>query len=158
MANSTAFSAETRRYLETLPAVARVTDSRIYYTTEFRTHAMERYAGGDSPSRIFADAGMSPKLIGYKRIERAFARWREASDVMPARREERRQNAVADDGRVDDVGSQADLCIELIGRQSLEIAELKRQIEVLRERLADNGKPGESPDSEPQVAVKTSGD
>lgn len=139
MAHSSVFDAETRRYLEALPAVARVTDSRIYYTTQFREQAMQRYGKGDSPCRIFTDAGMSPKLIGYKRIERAFARWRASSHIMISQGSEGRRGTSEDDAQSSAGDPQVDLCVKLIGQQSLEIAELKRQIEALREQLAGNG-------------------
>lgn len=66
----------TRTYLRSLPAVSEVSGERIYYSLAFRREAMRRYAAGDSPVRIFREAGLDPKVIGYKRIERCFARWR----------------------------------------------------------------------------------
>lgn len=70
------FTQTEMHYLRMLPAVANVTSSRITYSDDFREAATARYLRGDSPVRIFRDAGLDPKLIGYKRIERAFARWR----------------------------------------------------------------------------------
>ncbi|MBW3090804.1 hypothetical protein KIH81_08985, partial [Bifidobacterium sp. 82T25] len=37
-----------------------------------------QYALGRRPVSIFRDAGLDPRLVGYKRIERAFARWKQA--------------------------------------------------------------------------------
>ena len=37
---------------------------------------MRRYHEGESPTKIFNDAGLYSSLIGYKRIERCIARWR----------------------------------------------------------------------------------
>ena len=34
------------------------------------------YEKGEKPGKIFADAGLSSQLIGYKRIERCCARWK----------------------------------------------------------------------------------
>lgn len=78
------FTQTQMHYLRMLPAVANVTSSRITYSDEFRDAATARYLRGDSPVRIFRDAGLDPKLIGYKRIERAFARWkgRERVDAL----------------------------------------------------------------------------
>ena len=55
---------------------------------------MRRYHAGERPKAIFESAGLSESLIGYKRIERACAHWREAeskdalcltSDRIPTR-------------------------------------------------------------------------
>ena len=73
------FAPEEITYLTSLPAVSGVSSGRIRYTEEFRRECMRRYALGDSPVRIFRDAGLSPALIGYKRIERCISRWRTAS-------------------------------------------------------------------------------
>lgn len=70
------FTDEERAYLESLPAVAGVSGGMIRYTDEFRDSCMERYLSGDSPVRIFREAGLEPELIGHKRIERCIARWR----------------------------------------------------------------------------------
>lgn len=72
------FTPEQIRYLESLPAVESVTPSRVFYTDEFRDDCLRQYALGRRPVSIFRDAGLDPRLVGYKRIERAFARWRQA--------------------------------------------------------------------------------
>ncbi|GAA0829941.1 hypothetical protein GCM10008915_07300 [Bifidobacterium pullorum subsp. gallinarum] len=69
------FTSRERAYLSSLPAVERVTGDRIFYTEAFKEECMRRYCAGESASRIFAEAGMPSRLIGYKRIERAIARW-----------------------------------------------------------------------------------
>ena len=58
------FSPEEIKYLKSLPAVAEATSKRITYTDDFR------------------EAGLDSALIGYKRIERCLARWREAQDEI----------------------------------------------------------------------------
>lgn len=70
------FSAREIRYLESLPAVARVGRDRIRYAEGFKRECVRRYAAGESPVAIFRSAGLDPSLIGYKRIERCFARWK----------------------------------------------------------------------------------
>ena len=72
------FTAKERAYLLTLHAVESVTQGRIFYTEEFKADCMRRYHEGDSPARIFAEAGLYSDLIGYKRIERCVSRWRES--------------------------------------------------------------------------------
>lgn len=77
------FDTRTQWYLRSLPAVDMVTDTRIYYTSEFRRDAMRQYGAGGSPAQIFRDAGLDPKIIGYKRIERAIARWKSGAKEAP---------------------------------------------------------------------------
>ncbi|OXN00282.1 hypothetical protein Tam10B_1505 [Bifidobacterium vansinderenii] len=77
-------------YLQSLPAVKRVSVTggrlRITYEEGFRRMVARRYRAGDSPARIFREAGLDSALIGYKRIERCIARWRDLpdEDVPPA--------------------------------------------------------------------------
>ena len=54
------FSAEEVSYLKTLPAVADVTRKRITYTEEFKLDCVRRYSQGESPVKIFRDAGLEP--------------------------------------------------------------------------------------------------
>ena len=77
------FSPEEVAYLKTLPAVAEATARRITYSEAFKQSCMRRYHAGESPVKLFREAGLDPALIGYKRIERCFARWRKSSsDAM----------------------------------------------------------------------------
>lgn len=77
-----AFSPEEIKYLKSLPAVAEATSKRITYTDDFKRYFLTRYNKGASPVRLFREAGLDPALIGYKRIERCLARWREAQDEI----------------------------------------------------------------------------
>lgn len=70
------FTGDELDYLRGLPAVERVTPLRIVYTDDFKRACLSRYLMGDSPVRMFREAGLSPELVGYKRIERCFSRWR----------------------------------------------------------------------------------
>lgn len=65
--------------LRKLPAVANVTHDRITYSDTFRHVCVIRYLAGESPTKIFREAGLPPELIGYKRIERCVARWKAAA-------------------------------------------------------------------------------
>lgn len=76
MTDARHFTTKQRRYLESLPAVTRVTDARISYADWFRDDCMRRYEAGASPTQMFREAGLDPRLIGNKRIERCFARWK----------------------------------------------------------------------------------
>lgn len=71
------FTEEQMRYLNTLPAVKKVTPSRIMYSQSFKLECLARNGQGESPTRIFRSAGLPPSLVGAKRIERSFARWRD---------------------------------------------------------------------------------
>lgn len=69
------FSPEEVEYLRTLPAVVRVTERRITYSDAFKNACVRRYLAGESPVKLFREAGLDPAIIGHKRIERCFARW-----------------------------------------------------------------------------------
>ena len=66
-------------YLKELPAVAEVTPRRIIYAEDFKARCMQRYRNGESPVKLFREAGLDPALIGYKRIERCFSRWKSSA-------------------------------------------------------------------------------
>jgi hypothetical protein len=82
----TGFSDAEMALLSGLDAVAWVTRTRITYKDSFKREAIERYRRGESPVRIFREAGLDPRLIGNKRIERCIARWkREPPDAGTTR-------------------------------------------------------------------------
>ncbi len=63
------------------PAVERVTDRRIYLSMPFRAHLLACVDRGESPTAVFREAGLDPKMIGYKRVERATAHARRSRPV-----------------------------------------------------------------------------
>lgn len=63
-------------YLSMLPAVKTVTGQRIFYADRFKRRVAAGCRRGESPVRMFREAGLGPEVIGYKRIERCVARWR----------------------------------------------------------------------------------
>lgn len=87
------FSAEEVRYLKRLPAVANVTRSRITYAESFKRESLKRYLAGESPVKLFREAGLDPALIGYKRIERSFSRWKERARQIGTRPDDERESA-----------------------------------------------------------------
>ncbi len=115
-----AFTEEERAYLLSLPAVVSVKGNRITYSRAFRRQCMERYRVGESPSALFSEAGLDPELIGYKQIERAFARWRRCG---------RKESDEPGDRAASD---------EILGQRDLyrQIAALQTKVAVL-ERLVD---------------------
>ena len=72
------FSIDELQMLRDLPAVANVSKDRITYSNAFKQVCVIRYLAGESPTKIFREAGLPPELIGYKRIERSVARWKAA--------------------------------------------------------------------------------
>lgn len=77
-------SSKTRKYLWTLSAVESVTRKRINYSPVFRADCMRRYKNGESPAVIFREAGLDPKIIGYKRVERCISCWKQAEAAAAA--------------------------------------------------------------------------
>ncbi|WP_253902333.1 hypothetical protein [Bifidobacterium panos] len=75
------FTSGQRAYLSSLAAVDSIdASSRIRYADWFRVECMRRYREGEKPAALFREAGLDPKIVGYKRIERAFARWKQSPD------------------------------------------------------------------------------
>lgn len=76
------FSNTEVEYLRALPAVESVTENRITYSRDFQISCMRRYLDGERPSTIFTSAGLSPAIIGRKRVERNIARWKVDLDII----------------------------------------------------------------------------
>ena len=70
------FTSEQIRILQDNNAVQAVTRTRINYRKWFQIWTIRQDRCGVRPVVIFTDAGLPPKLIGYKRIERCMSRWR----------------------------------------------------------------------------------
>ncbi|KAB8288256.1 hypothetical protein DSM100688_0823, partial [Bifidobacterium ramosum] len=73
-----AFSPEEVAYLRSLPAVVAASRKRITYSDAFKEYCIRQYNEGASPVKLFREAGLDPALIGHKRIEHCFARWRQS--------------------------------------------------------------------------------
>ena len=58
----TGFSDAEMALLSGLDAVAWVTRTRITYTDSFKREAVTRYRRGESPVRIFREAGLDPRI------------------------------------------------------------------------------------------------
>lgn len=115
------FDPETIAYLNALPAVRRASADRIEYEDWFRRETLERLADGDSPAVVFRDRGLGSEIIGYKRIERACARWR-SGRATPKRGRRPTPRPKGDDLRD-----------RLIGEQLTCIEELRARIRALEE-------------------------
>lgn len=139
--------------MASLPAVESVSASHIRYADSFRIEVMCRYNAGESPAAIFREAGLDPKLIGYKRIERCIARWKKQEEHETAAtasgwtRDDllviRHHDLMRDDAQSSATESQDALsklaqaqliinqCDELIAKQALRIDELERVLRKL---------------------------
>lgn len=58
--------------------VKSVSETTITYTEEFKKFFISEYEAGTGPTRIFEIAGFKKEMVGYKRIDRAAARWKKA--------------------------------------------------------------------------------
>ena len=85
------FTEEERDYLISLDAVAEIRSKNIVYTQAFKKIFIEKYKQGEKPSKIFEEAGLSKEIIGYKRIERACARWREPIQEVSLQQQKHRR-------------------------------------------------------------------
>lgn len=121
-------------YLRSLRAVERVSwhdgRARIRYTEEFRRMAVRRYRAGESPARIFREAGLDSAMIGYKRIERCIARWRDLPDGDAAAPSATRVPAAPVRRRARSSGDRA-----TVRALSYRVAELEGRIAELETRL-----------------------
>lgn len=150
MGNS-AFNKEEIDYLYSLPSVVRVTKSRITYSEMFKRECVKRYMSGESPARVFREAGLDPALIGYKRVERCLARWKlryaaSLTDEETAPAETPAPAGAAMAGTKNFVGNEAiaqlfrrkttrwDLRDILISQQIRRIAELEERVLALQYR------------------------
>ncbi|WP_072724656.1 HTH domain-containing protein [Bifidobacterium lemurum] len=141
------FTSEEMAYLGMLPVVRHVTHSRISYTHDFKVDCLRAYLSGESPTAIFRKVGLDPSLVGAKRIERCFARWKQSPDLV-----EEAQLRISNDtgptypGLDESVspydisrvtlpnsnGKKVDLRDLIIYQQSLHIHELEQEISRLR--------------------------
>ena len=78
-----------------LPAIDSVTESRITYSRQFQIDCMRRYLQGEKPTAIFTSAGLSPSVIGHKRIERNIARWKRDESIMERVKQPKSSDAAA---------------------------------------------------------------
>lgn len=109
-------------YLNTLPAVERASMDRITYSREFQVRCMAQCLRGNGPTSIFASAGLNPKIVGSKRIERAIARWKADPQIMTE------AQSFANEAAAD----QRDL---LVISQSMTIAWLEKKVMDLQDQL-----------------------
>ena len=124
------FTAGERAYLLSLRAVDKVDgSSRIHYADWFRDECMRRYRAGEKPTALFREAGLDPGLVGYKRIERAFARWR-YMDRTPTPDATNKPAPTSPSKPASPVPDRRD---SLISAQALRIRQLEEEIRILKQ-------------------------
>ena len=143
MRGSSVFTQEQIEYLKSLPAVVGITKNRIEYSDTFKYECVRRYRQGESPAKIFRDAGLDSSLIGYKRIERCISRWKQSTAPWT-------KGKFMDGGVGDSLfttvtqthSDQHDLRDMLIAQQIRRINELEEQVDALMRELRqlENGK------------------
>ena len=163
------FRPEEIKYLKSLSAVAEATAKRITYTDDFKRYCVVHYNEGASPVRMFREAGLDPALIGYKRIERCLARWRESQDEIL-----NSGNAKAGTGSESDFHvsperraiifpvsrkeQNNDLRDLLISQQVRRIDELERQVDMLEALLHGRRRKEQAANTLPEEQTDTAAD
>ena len=121
------FTEDELSYLRSLDVVERAEPLKITYTKQFKEDFMRRYNAGEKPKAIFESVGLSKSLIGYKRIERACAHWREAEakdalcltdDKIPTR----------DDIRARERKRAAERCAAIRASRDRKVAEMESKL------------------------------
>lgn len=132
-----AFSPEERVYLESLPAVRRVTQTRIMYEKTFKLECLRLYYSGVRPIELFRAAGLDPDLIGYKRIERCMARWKLSygkPEGWPVDGDDESDECIM--RGFDRIASKHDYRDILIGRQIRRINHLENRVKELEAQIS----------------------
>ncbi|NMN02087.1 hypothetical protein [Bifidobacterium panos] len=121
------FTSGQRAYLSSLAAVDMVdASSRIHYADWFRIECMRRYREGEKPVDLFRQAGLDPKLVGHKRIERAFARWKRSPEPLHPKPPKPKSRDTVDPYDPRDPRDR------LIAAQALRIQQLEEEIRFLK--------------------------
>lgn len=128
------FSNTEVEYLRALPAVESVTENRITYSRDFQISCMRRYLDGERPSTIFTSAGLSPAIIGRKRVERNIARWKVDLDIMAAARSNSTTGALSSDNRERLVTVQ----LGQIRSLTCQVLALKERVDALERKLDES--------------------
>jgi hypothetical protein len=70
------FTEEQQILLSRNPYVANVTEKSITYSEDFKIHAINEYTRGKTPSQIFKEALLDPKIVGAENPKRSLSRWK----------------------------------------------------------------------------------
>nr|WP_270270078.1 transposase [Bifidobacterium catenulatum] len=94
---------------------------------------MRRYLDGERPSSIFTSVGLSPAIVGRKRVERNIARWKADSDIMAAAKSEGSSGSLSSETRERLVSVQ----LGQIWSLTCQVFELKDRIDALERQLKE---------------------
>lgn len=78
--NKKAFTVEEIKELMENPNIVKVTSKAITYLPEFKVKAVLSYIGGNSPSEIFRENGLSPDLVGSDIPRKRLFQWKKIYD------------------------------------------------------------------------------
>ena len=69
-----------RVILENNPSILKVGDKQISFTKKFKESAIKAYQNGKTPSEIFLEAGLDPKLFLSEYCSKSILRWIDLSE------------------------------------------------------------------------------
>ena len=87
------FTAKEQEILSLNPWVKKVTENSITYTEAFREHFINQYNLGKGPTQIFSEAGLSPTILGAKRIKCSSERFRKMDKRLDGLKDTRTTNS-----------------------------------------------------------------
>lgn len=73
------FSDQDKVELLKAPAILKVSDTNVSYSTSFKLQAIEAYFNGKTPLKIFTDANINVNILGRDNPEKCLSRWRKKS-------------------------------------------------------------------------------
>ncbi len=79
-----------RATLEECPSVEKVSETQVIFTKRFKVSAVKDYKAGKSPSEIFLNAGLNPKLFLRSYCTKRIIHWTKCFDKYGSFNEERR--------------------------------------------------------------------
>lgn len=69
-----------RRELLKNPNVKKITKNHVQFTSQFQLNALSKYVNGISPTEIFKEANIDPKLFKDKYCNSCLKRWKKKHD------------------------------------------------------------------------------
>lgn len=76
------FSDQDKVELLKSPAILKVSDTNVAYSTKFKLQAVEEYFNGKTPLRIFFEANINVNVLGRDNPEKCLSRWRKKAKIF----------------------------------------------------------------------------